>query len=343
MRNMMLAFALVVMGLGAQARADNGHNVILLMLDGVRYQEFFYGVDPNRTDKDSGPTFPFLWSEFAKEGVFFGDKRKGDPMYIANRMRISLPAYHSIMAGRTQDCMTNTCGRITEETIQERLVRESRIHPRQVATIASWVKIRYAAESREGATFVNAGIQPLNDRTRDDEVDRINREQARDTPPWGDARFDKYTWAHSMRYLRAHQPRFMFISLNDADEWGHRGDYRRYVATLRQYDLWIKELIETLSRAGEYGEKTTLIVTTDHGRGETSNWIDHGPLTPDAKHVWLYGRSPKTKARPRLGSVAGPYSHLDIRPTMEAALGVQPKTCEGCGVVMREIVPVPRH
>src|SRR5262249_41676944 len=130
--------------------------------------------------------------------------------------------------------------------------------------------------------------------------------------------------------------RFMFISLNDSDEWGHKGEYGSYVESLRQYDQWLKELIMTLEQMGEYGEHTTLLVTTDHGRGELGNWKNHGPLISDSKFIWLYGRSPYTRKQAVLPVER--YTHIDIRPTIEAALRLTPVSCKSCGRVIEEVV-----
>ena len=213
---------------------------------------------------------------------------------------------------------------------------ELRLDRRKVATIASWDKIALAVEHEKGASFVNASIEPLDDGTFDPEVQSINEAQAKDVPPWEDARFDRYTWAHSMHYLQKHRPRFLFISLDDSDEWGHKGEWKRYVSTLRQYDEWIRELIETLKGMGEYGARTTLLVTTDHGRGDGGSWTDHGWFWPESRFVWLYARAASGLGRHGSPFVEDSYTHSDIRPTIEAGLGLAPHTCDGCGRVIRE-------
>jgi hypothetical protein len=329
-----LAFSLLAFTAAPPAHAGN---VILLMLDGVRWQEVFYGVDPELSRDDHADVFSFLLKDLMREGVMFGDRKKGADMQVANSVNVSLPAYQSIMAGETQSCLSNGCGRISVETVQERLVRELGLDRRQVATIASWEKIPHAVEHVEGATFVNASFQDLDDGAYDPVFDGVNKAQAQDVPPWSGARYDRYTFAHAMHYLQKHKPRFMFISLDDSDEWGHKDEYARYLATLRQYDVWIKELVDTLKAMGDYGRDTTLIVTTDHGRGDGGSWKNHGPFWSESKYTWLYGRSPFTH-RPLIEEGAA-YTHLDIRPTIEAAIGITPQSCEGCGRVIRELIP----
>lgn len=312
----------MVMFLGAvlskQALAEP--NVILITFDGVRPQEFFDPVN-----------LPYFWSKLADEGVVFGKKEVGSQMTVSNTANISLPGYMSIMAGATTPCVTNHCARTSDETLGERLVRELKLKREQVASISSWKKIPLAFESREGTTFTNGGFDALNDGAEDDaELEAINAAQVSDIPTWQENRFDKYTYAHAMRYLKRHRPRFLYISINDTDDWAHNGDYPRYLESMRVYDGWLREIVETLESMGGYGKETTILLSTDHGRGDGENWKHHSSTLPESRDIFLYARGPRTATT---GIVQGgpAYSHSDIRPTIEALFGLNPLSCESCG------------
>lgn len=326
-------------------------NVILVMWDGVRVEEFFDGVDPKLDGQDTAEIFPYLWGELAPSGVVFG--RGETAMVVSNPMNISLPAYHSIMGGRQLGCLTNNCPRISEETFPERFIRELGLARLEVATIASWGKMPLAVEHVEGSTFVNAGISPLADGADDEELKTLNREQEIDPPPWkgvptvpppwegyspelDTTRWDKYTFRHAMRYIQLHQPRFLFISLNDSDDLAHRNLYKTYLETLRQYDRGLRELVTLLEKMGDYGKRTCLLVTTDHGRGKDAYWTEHGPHIPSSRYAWFYGKTPFTGGG--IAKQRGHYSHADIRPTIERLFGLSPTECKGCGKVMSELV-----
>jgi hypothetical protein len=298
-------------------------NVILVMLDGVRWQEF---LDTRRINT---PLFPFIRSTLSTGGHIFPNDR------VSNPYNISLPAYQSIFAGAVQDCRDNECGRITTETFPERLVRELKLNPKKVATIASWNGIACAVESTPKATFINAGDAPLFDGSMDGEHAANNRLQQ--NKKWqsryyrSKARLDEHTYRHAMTYLRRHRPNFLFISFVDSDFYGHEYDYSAYQKALRQYDGWLKELTETLGAMGEYGKKTTLIVTTDHGRGvESRNWGDHGVNVPESGRIWTYIRLPRDSSF-RIADESKSNSHVDIRPTIETLFGLQPMSCSACG------------
>lgn len=306
-------------------------NVILLTLDGVRWQEVFQGVDPGQSTDSDEKVFSFLTGTLARQGVLIGDKARGETVRVSNKHHNSLPGYQSILAGAAQPCSSNLCGRIQVETFPERILHDLGLQPEQVATFSSWEKIAHAVEHVEGATFVNAGNRPvlIGGKPLNEEATRLNELSSQDSPPWRDARRDKYTFAHAVNYLKTKKPRFLYISLNDSDEWGHRSKYDQYLSTLRQHDAWIQELVAALDSLGEYGKNTTLIITTDHGRGGGNEWNEHGSGYAGSDSVWIYGRSPYTE-RTQPGLTRAPaasvvYSHLDIRPTIEASFGLEPK------------------
>ncbi|MGE4232881.1 MAG: hypothetical protein AB7F43_06070 [Bacteriovoracia bacterium] len=312
-------------------------NVILLTLDGVRWQEFFYGIDRQNNNGVGGDTFPLFWKNYATESLVLGDFPKQIRMYTSNATQLSLPAYQSIMAGSDQGCWTNICGRIGVETVAERIKKQLHLSKKEVAVISSWERIANAAEHIEGSVFVNAGQQYLFDDIGVSELIDINRRQEKDPPSeWGSARLDKYTWMQAMRYLKYHRPRFFWISLNDADEWGHNGNYRNYVSALRQYDVWINELFVKLDSMREYGKDTTVIIVTDHGRGDGTSWGSHGPLYPESQYIWMVVRNAFTRETRNIQGHDG-YHHSDIRPSIEKLLNLVPTNCPTCGSFVREI------
>lgn len=330
-------------------------NVVLMMLDGVRWQEFFGTPDAalcaapeyhgaQECMRSTEKLFAFTHAQVAPHGFVWGAPGSGTTATVANPASLSLPGYQSIFAGVATDCMDNACPRVGVETLGERLVRETGIPRDRVVTVASWEKIPFAVEHTEGATTVNAGFAPFADAAELDpasrrELDTINARQVVDRPPWGGARGDGWTMAHALRYLRDHRPRFMFLSLNDADEWGHRGEYGRYLATLRTYDDWIRRVLTAFDASGGYGRATTLIVTTDHGRGEGPRWRDHGGVEGD-RPIWMVVVPPGRKSGLRVRTAA--VTHVDLRPTIEAIMGLAPRVCEGCGRAVAEVVEAAR-
>ena len=139
----MIARITLVVGLLTATLASAGQpNVILVTLDGVRWQEVFRGSDPVLDQGNRVPVIlPSLWQTLLPQGVLLGNNDQGTGMEISNPDAISLPAYHSILSGLTPSCHSNECGRMPHETLPERLVRELALPRLKVATISSWLSL----------------------------------------------------------------------------------------------------------------------------------------------------------------------------------------------------------
>ena len=107
-------------------RANSAHlktrNVVLIVSDGLRWQEIFTGADPTLMDSEHGgiwadpselkrkfwrddvaerrkALFPFLWSVIAKQGQIFGNQTKGSVARVTNGMAFSYPGYNEMLTG----------------------------------------------------------------------------------------------------------------------------------------------------------------------------------------------------------------------------------------------------
>lgn len=294
--------------------AEDDPNVILLTWDGVRREEFFLNRPDRRLEtRDAAELFPRLWGARRAEGTVWGDPDGGDGFGISNPFVVSLPAYQSIMAGSPQRCLNNECGRVRNQTFPERLVKELGLAREKVAVVASWPRIALAVEEKEGTIFVDAGAG-------------------------GNTRNDFETWPVALAYLQEKRPRFLYISLNDSDDFGHAGDYPNYLRMLRQYDQWLDELFTALDGMGAYGANTTVLVTTDHGRGHGKDWKNHNALRPMAARIFLFARGPRVK---KGAQGSGVRAHRDIRPTIEKLFGLKPRSCLLCGDPLPELFSAP--
>lgn len=321
-----IAFWVAWVCLGVNARAESctakGPNVILFTWDGVRTREFFHGTDfLHRNEipaEERGSLLPVFWNKHAPRGMVLG----GFGRYkLASKVAISLPSYQALMAGHSTPCDGNSCGQIRETTVLEH-VREALDLPKSdVAVFASWEGISRAFAKDPGQ--VTHGIYPeiFDDGSADPEMARLQRRGMEDLPGWGGSRKDEYTFQMGMHYLKKHCPRVLYISLVDSDEFGHQRNYPGYARSLRTYDRYLDELVETLEGMGEYGKQTTLFVTTDHSRGPGPLWGGHATTKHSERSVFLYawGRG----VRP-LGRTCARGGHSLIRPTIEYLLGLRP-------------------
>jgi hypothetical protein len=95
------------------------------------------------------------------------------------------------------------------------------------------------------------------------------------------------------------RPRALWIALDETDELAHEGRYEALLFALHRIDGWLRRLHEHLEADPFYRGRTTLVVTTDHGRGRGAEWRHHGPDvigSEDAFVVFADPRSPRRGA-----------------------------------------------
>jgi phosphopentomutase len=89
----------------------------------------------------------------------------------------------------------------------------------------------------------------------------------------------------------------LYVAFGETDEWAHSRRYDCYLDAANRNDAFLRTLWQTLQSMPEYAGRTSLVVTTDHGRGSTEkDWTDHGKDTDGAEFVWMAVMGPRTPA-----------------------------------------------
>jgi len=281
--------------------------VIYITLDGTRWQEAL----------KEHKYLPLFWEKYASQCKIYGVPDSTDTMEVAS-IPISLPSYQSQMSGEVQPCSGNDCGRIQVETLPETLVHQCGFRKKDVAIFSSWYVMQNAAEHIEGTVYVNNGNLPAVDpdtQEPDRVMSMLNDQQNMDHPE-GQDRFDKYTFAQALHYLKKFKPKFMWIALQDTDEMAHVNNWPGYVDALTFYDQALDKLFKMLVKL-DMDKTTMVIITTDHGRGKGKNWTSHGPQYPASKQTWAFVYNGELTPVAHNGQIIR-YSTLSIKPTVEA-------------------------
>jgi bisphosphoglycerate-independent phosphoglycerate mutase (AlkP superfamily) len=84
-------------------------------------------------------------------------------------------------------------------------------------------------------------------------------------------------------------------------------------------DLW--KIVQSMH---EYKNKTTIIITCDHGRGDAvkEEWKNHGEKIKDAGQIWIAALGPDTRARGEVKTNELLYQR-QIATTLAALLGLE--------------------
>lgn len=354
----------VVSARNAQARAGTGaaERVIVISLDGVRTQEMFGGLDPTILQHVLGPKakatehpiyktywrdtrearrealMPFLWGTLLKEhGSIVGDHEAGSVMRLGNTHRFSYPGYAELMTGAPHDAEINSNDnrRYPFETVLQFLRREFGATREQVACFGSWNVFTSIASSLDDAVYINAGYQAYD--VADERLRALSDAQFETVPVWDNARYDHYTWRFAMDHLVRHQPRALWIGLDETDDWSHNRGYVRVIQYLHRFDGWLAKLWQLIGSTPAFAGKTALMLVTDHGRGNTTaDWNSHGKDVEGAQYVWAVVAAPNWPARGVWKAGHPPASQSQVAATVASLVGKDwTKASPGAGQPLR--------
>lgn len=314
------ALAFAGSGAGGAAAEDGkpGRNVLVVTLDGLRWQEMLSGFDAGLNSKEDGgvaspdalahrfdaPTpearraalLPFLWTTVAREGQILGDASKRCVVRVTNGKLFSYPGYSEILTG-VADPRIDSNAKETNPNVNvlEWLSGRPGFEGR-VAAFASWDVFPFILAAERSGLTVNASGPAVADPKTDRE--RLLNEFTADLPAyWAGARFDAATMQGALEHLRARRPRVLYVALDETDEWAHERRYDLYLDAAHRADRFVQRLWEVAQSLPTHRGQTALVVATDHGRGEGArDWTDHGEKVPAAERIWVAVMGPDTPA-----------------------------------------------
>jgi len=192
----------------------------------------------------------------------------------------------------------------------------------KVAAFGSWDVFPFIINEKRSGVPVNAGYEraegDINEREK-----LLNEMQFQIPPEWGSVRFDAFTHHYALEYAKKHTPRVLYVAYGETDDFAHGGHYDSYLKSAWQTDQFIKQLWEWVQSHPQYKDKTTFIITTDHGRGTVplDTWKGHGDEINGADQIWIAAIGPDT---PALGEVktAGQLYQNQVAGSVAAFLGV---------------------
>ena len=299
--------------------------VVLITLDGLRWQELFTGADPliiknenfvkhpddlydwaweNKLEKRRSLLMPFVWNEIVKIGQIFGNRNQGSKVNLTNKLLFSYPGYNEILTGKANDRSINSNDKIPNpnETVLEQYAKN--YNPIKVAAFASWDVFDYIINEERSKVYTNCGFEPSSDFPLNSDEKLLNQLQKQIPSPWGTVRLDGFTHQFAKAYINKHKPNLIFISYGETDDFAHDGDYESYLKSTKNTDALIKDLWEFYQGNSYYKDKTTFIITTDHGRGTNpiDSWKSHGKEVTGSDETWLIIFGKGVKARGEVGN-----------------------------------------
>ena len=339
----------------APAPTVKSPKVVLVSIDGLRWQEVFHGADPEilrnsqfirHADQLAElPTkpqqlMPFVHQTIASQGMLVGDRRRGSAMQVSNPWHFSYPGYNELLSGYP-DPAINSNGKIANPnvTVLEWLNQQPGM-AQQVAAFGSWDVLPYILNTERSKLPVNAGFAPMNEQMAGPltpQLKLLNQLQRQTPSPWAAVRLDVFTQQFALEYLTQKKPRLLYIAYGETDDFAHDGQYDQYLKAIRRTDGFIKELWQQLQSDPFYAGQTTLLISTDHGRGDNANsWQHHasgraiagymkklknfGNGVSGSDQIWLAALGPQIPAR-GLVQTQQPWTQSQVASTVAELLG----------------------
>ena len=286
----LIAFLLCHVSALALGQADN---VILVTIDGLRWQEVFRGLDPvlaqdeqysERQEMlaekwgdapDGLALMPFLHEVVFTQGSVIGNRDAGSCAHVTNPWYFSYPGYNEILTGFADPAIdSNNPVPNPNVTFLEWLQNTDVRFDGKVAAFASWNVFPAILNTARSGVPVNIG--KLADADSDEEL-LLNRLHDEILSPWPTVRLDAFTHHYALSAMRYDHPRVLYIAYGETDDFAHDGEYDQYVLAAHRTDRNLAALWEQVQSDPFYRDHTVMFITVDHGRGETpaETWQHH--------------------------------------------------------------------
>jgi len=318
-----LFFFFLLLAVGSMAQQTKTKNIVLISIDGYRWQEIFRGMDTSIFLKkkyrslDSATTMakywaatpgerrkklmPFFWNTIVAKGQLYGNRDLGNRVNVKNKYWFSYPGRSETLCGYYDSLVnSNDYPNNPNENVLE-FINKQPGYQKKVVTFASWDALGRILNRDRNGMLVNLP----NEDVKGPRLTPLQK-QANDIQHYlptffgPSVRDDGTTYIMAKSYLLAEHPKVVHIDFADTDDLAHDGRYDMFLEAAYYLDAMIADLWTTLQQDPFYKDKTTLLIYPDHGRGEESKWTGHGSSVPHANETWLVALGPDT---PALGEI----------------------------------------
>jgi hypothetical protein len=326
------------------ALAQKTKTVVLIVSDGLRWQEVFTGADPLLLDPKNGGSwmdedalkhkfwrnnpeerrrilFPFIWGTVATHGQIFGNQLKGSIAHVTNGLAFSYPGYNEMSVGFPNPKIDrNEFGPNPNMTVFEWLNKSPEFSG-HVAIFGTWAIYDDIFNKARSHLVMQTGWstpRPSGDASKDAVLAKLfnttTRFDEEDT-------FNAYVQIPLLDYVRTGAPRVLFVGYGETDNWAHQGRYDLVLDSAQRVDGFVAELWNTMQAMPQYRGSTTFIITADHGRGSGPvEWKEHGVEEKGSENVWIAVIGPDTAPLGERAHIA-PVTQAQIAATVAALVG----------------------
>lgn len=279
---------------GTPAVLNAENRLFIITIDGVRWQEVFEGADPDLISGDEKflagnrtALLPFIWKTVARQGAVYGNRNYQNKMDVANPYRLSYPGYNELLTGHVDlSIFSNQPYNNKNLTILE-LLNTTKAFRNKVAAFASWDAFDAILNKNNSSFFINTAFRPVHKEMPTPGQKLINKLQ-REIEDEKNIRADKLSFLAALEYIEKRKPSVVFLGLGETDEAAHKKSYKEYLHSLHNADKMIGLLWNYAQSNPHYADRTTFLITTDHGRGRDEvSWAHHGMSVKGSSETWM--------------------------------------------------------
>ncbi|HXW75528.1 MAG TPA: hypothetical protein VEK10_12010 [Steroidobacteraceae bacterium] len=305
----------------AHAQAATGlktRNVVLIVSDGLRWQEVFSGADPTLLNEKNGGIWdkeqdlkrefwrseaaerrqallPFLWNTVAAHGQIFGNQARGSIARVTNGFAFSYPGYNEMLTGHPDPRInSNEFGPNPNISVFEWLNTLPDLKGR-VRVYASWATFKDIFNVARSHLPLQVGWDPPYQGTLNPRQALLDELYRTTTRLDDEDVYDSFMQVPLLEAVPRDQPRVLFVGYGETDNWAHAGRYDLVLHSAHMFDHFVEQLWTTLQALPAYRDRTTFIITTDHGRGSGPvEWKEHGVEQKGSENIWIAVMGPDT-------------------------------------------------
>ena len=333
---------------------NNAPNLIIITTDGFRWQEMFNGMDTtisNQSKFNHGDSLyivnkyggvnaedrqrklmPFLFANNPAKSIRInGNRYFNNKVDVENPHWFSYPGYSELLTGYTDPAINSNNYMPNPHSNLLAYINKQKAYQGKVIAFGAWDAFnRILNEKVSGFPVINA-FESITQVLNDPSSKKMSELLADSYKPFKEVEcLDVFTHYQAMHYLKTKQPKAMFISYGETDEWAHHGNYSNYLDAAHQVDQWIADIWNWVQATPGYKDNTYILVTTDHGRGFGNEWTSHGADVKGASSTWFAIIGPNTVASKNLfnsNNNNGQLYQKQLAATMSKLIGL-PYTAE---------------